>query len=689
MSASPFAWDWMAAVIGPAGTRGCSLPEGQTFHDTAIATNSAVTWPPGTSIGRVRITKSILRDRDPCALSDLIAETVRRNPEITAFLVRPSGADYSSLLESLSTRLPRDHARIHNHYMAAHPVDAEPPDTLRFASTKPKPATFAIGGWHKEAAKRKSGEETLPIYSLSSRSAWEWDGDGPGLTVPSAYAASGLLALPVTSTLLFVAHEDPLLELPSDCPTAVNSDPGQLAGLQHLFIRIFFAEYEVEESHKQALAIAEERWARIFNHNRPVAGRAHDPPDRKMVWGKPEDMAKHPDGEEHIRLWDLPRLSAMVTRVKAKLEAILGKTLHVMTQGYVESITHVRQLPHRDFPAASLPMDGIALSMFWALSMDIPDDEVCAQWWALEGPDDTHCLRAIDTKANFNQDVLDVLSTVDVWHLGNRIPSVCALTGDGKAMLSANYHKGKCWVGCHCIDSLARANSVPAQCRWGSFLRAIGPCNRVGNVEHGSRRIANAIVKRVNETLKDLIENGKPDVSRAARDAGKALVLELHKLLDEVKNVPHAERLAPRPTKAGIFDITAGKMFFEDSALRGRVVAVLRDNLPDVAFGGVKFFLLMKHVLLSMHRMHMLWRKRDWLTQAELKELESASDRLGECWGKLQWGVTPPVHRACVHSAYFARRFGSLSIFRSIPIEYRNQPFKRHLKNSMRGWCLR
>ena len=102
-----------------------------------------------------------------------------RNPEITAFHVRPSGADYSSLLESLLTRLPSDHARIHSHYMAAHPVDAEPPTTLRFASTRPKPATFAKEGWHKEAAKRKlflfdprqSGEETLPIYSLSSRSA--------------------------------------------------------------------------------------------------------------------------------------------------------------------------------------------------------------------------------------------------------------------------------------------------------------------------------------------------------------------------------------------------------------------------------------------------------------------------------------------------------------------------------------
>ena len=94
------------------------------------------------------------------------------------------------------------------------------------------------------------------------------------------------------------------------------------------------------------------------------------------------------------------------------------------------------------------------------------------------------------------------------------------------------------------------------------FLRATGPCNRVGDVEHGSCRIANAILKRVNETLKDLIENGAPDVARAARGAEKALVLELHKLLDDVKNVLHAERLAPRPTKAGKIDIVGGNMFF-------------------------------------------------------------------------------------------------------------------------------
>ena len=196
-------------------------------------------------------------------------------------------------------------------------------------------------------------------------------------------------------------------------------------------------------------------------------------------------------------------------------------------------------------------------------------------------------------------------------------------------------------------------------------------------------------MKRVDETLKDLIENGASNVAHAARDAGKALVLELHSILNEVKNVPHAERLAPRPTKAGTFDIAGGRMFFEDRALHGPLVAVLRDNLPGVAFDGVKVFLLVKHVSLSMHRMHALQRKRDWLTHTELEEMKSASDRLGECWGKLQGGVTPWVHGACVHGAYYARGFGSLFIFRGIPTEYRNQPFKRHLKNWMHGWCLR
>ena len=130
-------------------------------------------------------------------------------------------------------------------------------------------------------------------------------------------------------------------------------------------------------------------------------------------------------------------------------------------------------------------------------------------------------------------------------------------------------------------------------------------------------------------------------------------------------------------------------MFFEDSALHAWVVTALRYNFPEVALGGLKFFVFVRYVRLSMHRLHALWRKQHWLTQEELKDMAYWCDlfRRGVC--KLECGVTPWVLWAVVHGAYFARRLGSLYIFRSIATECRNHPFKRHLHISMRCWCLR
>ena len=107
-----------------------------------LADDSAVTWPLGTTIGRVRITKSILRDRDTCVLCDLMAQTVHRNPKITAFHPRPNPGDYSSLVESLATCMPRAHSRFNTHYMAAHRWMLSPPPASNSPATSAKPATF-------------------------------------------------------------------------------------------------------------------------------------------------------------------------------------------------------------------------------------------------------------------------------------------------------------------------------------------------------------------------------------------------------------------------------------------------------------------------------------------------------------------------------------------------------------------
>ena len=105
----------------------CSHPRSQASNDTVAATATAVTWPARTTIGQARITKSVLLDMEPCVLSDLMLETMRRNPAITAFHLRPSPGEFRSLVALLATCLPSDHARIHSHYIAAHPVDADPP----------------------------------------------------------------------------------------------------------------------------------------------------------------------------------------------------------------------------------------------------------------------------------------------------------------------------------------------------------------------------------------------------------------------------------------------------------------------------------------------------------------------------------------------------------------------------------
>ena len=227
---------------------------------------------------------------------------------------------------------------------------------------------------------RQFGEQTLFTYSLPSGSQWEWDLQRLGLMVPSVYAAQGLLALPVTATPMFVAHEDPSLEIEEESP--MNMVFTKLSTAPHLLQRPFWTMQEMEDAHKEALGIACDRRAGIFDYNRPVGGRIEDPPDRKILREKPQDI----EWEGHILLWTLLSLTLMVNRVKAAPEGIIGKSLYVMTQGYIESITPVPKLPHREFLVASLRAHGVALSVFCTVSMDIPDVQVAKSSRAFPRP---------------------------------------------------------------------------------------------------------------------------------------------------------------------------------------------------------------------------------------------------------------------------------------------------------------
>ena len=84
-----------------------------------------------------------------------------------------------------------------------------------------------------------------------------------------------------------------------------------------------------------------------------------------------------------------------------------------------------------------------------------------------------------------------------------------------------------------------------------------------------------------------------------------------------------------------------------------------------------------------------LWRSSATRSENQLTQLDGSMHILRSGWGALGWKSTPWVHWICAHSNFFARKYGSIYLFSSIPTERKNQPFKRDLKNCFKGWSLR
>ena len=83
----------------------------------------------------------------------------------------------------------------------------------------------------------------------------------------------------------------------------------------------------------------------------------------------------------------------------------------------------------------------------WGAPGQAGDVRRWATWWALDGPDDGRCLRAVDHVAGLNKQVEDLERDRDImwWGGGRRYTFEVFLTGNGKLMLVSN-PGGKCWV---------------------------------------------------------------------------------------------------------------------------------------------------------------------------------------------------------------------------------------------------
>ena len=321
----------------------------------------------------------------------------------------------------------------------------------------------------------------------------------------------------------------------------------------------------------------------------------------------------------------------------------------------------------------------------WAGGAEVAGDvRRWACWWAMDGPDNSNCLRALDVKGDLNAQVADLENVLDVMVGGVQCRYVCILTGDGKAMQASNKGGGcLCWL-CNSVESLEAVDFVDADVRWGAFLRQIPPCRRIGDFVHAQCRIANAFIKRLTTMLQQLIASHGP----SARAAMAELKKIQHDLVEAAKAIPEAERLQKKE-KPGTLDITTARLFWDDGVVHSKIVAVLERHFGREKRGGVFLHILVRYLLSSFSQLHALWRVKTWLTNHQVAQCKLHARKFAECWGKLQWKPTVWVHWTCAHSGLIVATYRSMYIFSSIPCEHRNRPFKRGLKNSMRGWSLR
>lgn len=310
-----------------------------------------------------------------------------------------------------------------------------------------------------------------------------------------------------------------------------------------------------------------------------------------------------------------------------------------------------------------------------------------AMWWALDGPDDGGCLRALDDTCQLNADIL-ALEQEDIVIGGRRAKFQCFLTGDGKCMKCTNQgvgHGESCW-NCDNPDSLEPSDVVLEHVRWGAFLRGIPVVRRVGDAcAHGQCRVANMFIIR----LKESVAVWAP-LCRSTSGNGKRRLRDVWvELGNRAASIPPSERLAPRRTPEGAVDISTAKLFWKACDLQQEIVQILREDFGEMRADGVAVWALVKVVLESFSTMYALWRKKSPLTDNEVRQCQECCAKMGRCWSRLGWRPSPWVHWVVVHSGFFLAKYRTLYLFSSIPSEKRNRKFKVGLKHSMRGWCLR
>ena len=149
-------------------------------------------------------------------------------------------------------------------------------------------------------------------------------------------------------------------------------------------------------------------------------------------------------------------------------------------------------------------------------------------------------------------------------------------------------------------NELTPSSIFPTGPLYGAYLRCIPPCNRVGDYVHCNCRVVNIFLKRLLSEFTD------------QREAAPLKDI-ITKIILQSQGLPLPERLAPRHTKTGTFDLTAATLFVTNIELHGGISMYAKAITRKVPYGQwhMNMGVIVQMICKNLNQLHSFWRQKN------------------------------------------------------------------------------
>ena len=351
------------------GTRGYANPHGLGCTDLTAHPGTKVVIPPGTTIARIRLTRTLFADdKQPCALNNWLHGVLEDNLHVPILQVRLHADDIDDVIEACRGRVNPIVNKMQRRHVGMEGT------TLLFAARKP---TTKKAGKDKYPFKHPHLDTlrnvvdskpamSLPNSSIASHSPYRCKPELVGWTT-SVLMDSEDSVLP-----LRMCHALPLIGIsePVRPSGKVNEDLSQLGQTGHVFKEEYLAkDREMLANIKIEVDTVGQRWGGIFNVAWPRPNPPPNPGDSAAVYAViPTGKGGQDEGLQlpHVVLWVQRVLQGLSTKYAG---------VFLVKAGYLRATLDHPHLWHRDLPL-KLQSVGVehAMSCFMPVNLDCPMD---------------------------------------------------------------------------------------------------------------------------------------------------------------------------------------------------------------------------------------------------------------------------------------------------------------------------